>query len=411
MTTPLDDLSDADRDALLRWRLALGPGAERVGPGFGLEALKDGAASLDIEPSRLGELDEALSFVYEERSSSLGGSKPYIPKWLEAIREFFRHDVVALVQKDAIDKKGLMQLLFEPETLPLLEKNVELVATLISAEGLIPDQAREAARQIVREVVEELKKKLDATVRTAILGALRRDRSSPLRVLRNLDYRRTIRANLKGWDAAQRRIVPDRLHFWANQKRRHEWDVVLLVDQSGSMAESVVYSSIMASIFASLDVLRTRLFFFDTEVVDVTPMLVDPVDVLFSAQLGGGTDINRAIAYAQANVIERPSRTLLLLVTDLFEGGNRQELLGRMRQLVDSQVKALCLLALSDSGRPAYDHELARELSALGVPSFGCTPRLLVDVIDRVLRGQDPGSLSDDIMAAARARAEEPRAT
>lgn len=394
MTANFDDLSDADREALLRWRLALGPGAERVGPGFGLDALKDGASSLDMEPSRLGELDEALSFVYEERTSSLGGSKPYIPKWLSAIREFFRHDVIALIQKDAIERRNLMQLLFEPETLPLLEKNVELVATLLSAQGLIPDQARDAARQIVREVVEELRKKLEATARTAIVGALRRDRSSPLRVLRNLDYKRTIRANLKGWDAKTKRIVPDRFHFWANQRRRHEWDVVLLVDQSGSMAESVVYSSVMASIFASLDVLRTRMLFFDTDVVDVSAMLVDPVDVLFTAQLGGGTDINRAVAYAQSNCIERPDRTLVLLVSDLFEGGNKQELLGRARQLIDSRVKVLCLLALSDSGKPSYDHELARELSALGVPCFGCTPRLLVDVVERVLRGQDISSIA-----------------
>lgn len=401
MTAPIDELSEADREALLRWRLALGPGAERVGPGFGLESLKDGASSLDMEESRLGELDEALSFVYEERPSSLGGSKPYIPRWLSAIREFFRHDVVALIQKDAIEQRGLMQLLFEPETLPLLEKNVELVATLMSAQGLIPDQAREAAREIVREVALELRKRLEATVRTAILGALRRDRESPLRVARNLDYKRTIRANLKGWDEKSRRIIPDRFHFWANQKRRHEWDVVLLVDQSGSMTESVVYSSVMASIFASLDVLRTRLLFFDTDVVDVTPLLVDPVDVLFTAQLGGGTDINRAVAYAQSTCIERPSRTLFILVTDLCEGGNRQELLGRMRQLIDSHVKVLCLLSLSDEGKPSFDHELARDMRALGVPCFGCTPRLLVDVVERVMRGQDPASFSIDSLASA----------
>ncbi|MCK6586513.1 MAG: hypothetical protein L6Q76_02905, partial [Polyangiaceae bacterium] len=167
MSAPPDDLSHADKEALLRWRLALGPGAERVAPGFGLDDLKGAASALDIDPERVDELDEALSFVYEEKSASLAASKPYIPKWLSAVREFFRHDVVALVQKDVIKKKGLTELLFEPETLPFLEKNIELVATLISAQGLIPDQAREVARQIVREVVEELRKKLESTVRTA----------------------------------------------------------------------------------------------------------------------------------------------------------------------------------------------------------------------------------------------------
>jgi Mg-chelatase subunit ChlD len=388
-----DDLTDGDRDALLRWRLALGPEAERFGPRFGLGALDGAAGGLGLDPRRLRDLDKALSFVYDEKSAGLGASRPYIPEWLAAVREFFSHEVVALVQKDAIEKKNLTQLLFEPETLPFLEKNVELVATLMSARGLIPDAARDAARQIVREVVEDVRKALESELRTAILGALRKNTTSPLRVLKNLDWKRTIRANLKGWDASRRRLVPDRLYFWANQQRRHEWDVAILVDQSGSMGESVVYSSIMAAIFASLDVLRTRLLFFDTEVVDVTPMLVDPVDVLFTAQLGGGTDINRAVAYAEERFIERPEKTLLILITDLFEGGNKEELLGRMRRLADSKVKSICLLALSDRGKPSYDHEMAQKLAALGTPCFGCTPKLLVKVVERIMKGQELGPL------------------
>jgi Mg-chelatase subunit ChlD len=383
------DLAPPDRDALLRWRLALGPSAESVSAQFSLDGLGEGGQAMGLHQERLEEMDEALSFVYEERSAGLGRSRPYIPRWLASLREFFRHDVVALVQKDAIEKKGLTQLLFEPETLPFLEKNVELVATLLSARGLIPDQARETARQIVREVVEDVRRKLETELRTAILGAVRRDRTSPLKLARNIDWRRTIRANLKGWDEAQRRLVPERFYFWANQRRRHEWDVAILVDQSGSMAESVVYSSIMAAIFASIDVLKTRLLFFDTEVVDVTPLLVDPVDVLFTSQLGGGTDINRAVAYAQQHFVERPDRTLFLLISDLCEGGNRDELITRMRQLVDSKVKVLCLLSLSDGGRPSYDHVTAQELGAMGIPCFGCSPKLLAQVVERVMKGQD----------------------
>jgi len=384
-----DDLDPSDREALLRWRLALGPTAEKVGPQFSLDALRSLAAGLDIDPGSLGDLDQALSFVYDEQKAGLGASRPYIPRWLASIRELFRHDVVAMVQKDAIERKGLTQLLFEPETLPFLEKNVELVATLLAARGLVPDQAREAAREIVREVVEDVRKKLEIQMRTAIVGAVRRDRQSPLQVARNVDWKRTIRQNLKGWDGARRRLVPDRFYFWSNQRKRHEWDVSILVDQSGSMAESVVYSSIMAAIFASIDVLRTRLLFFDTEIVDVTPLLDDPVDVLFTTQLGGGTDIHRAVAYAQEHFIERPEKTLLLLVSDLYEGGDRAGLLARMRQLVDSRVRVLCLLALSDSGRPAYDHTVAAELGAMGIPCFGCTPKLLPAVMERVLKGQD----------------------
>jgi len=245
----------------------------------------------------------------------------------------------------------------------------------------------------VREVVDELRKQLETQVRSAVLGALRRDRTSPVKVLRNMDWKRTIRQNLKGWDTTRQRLIPDRLYFWANQRRHHEWDIAIAVDQSGSMAESVVYSSVMAAIFASLDVLKTKLLFFDTQIVDVSPLLTDPVEVLFSTQLGGGTDINRAVAYVQANFIERPEKTLFILITDLFEGGNAPEMVARMRQIVDSRVRAICLLALSDGGRPSYNHDLAKELTAMGVPCFGCTPRLLVQVVERLLKNQDLGPL------------------
>lgn len=391
MSDPHDDLDDKDRDALLRWRLALGPEAERVAPQFSLDALRSLAATYDIEPSRVSELDGALGFVYDEGGS--GASRPYIPKWLAALREFFSNDVIALVQKDAILRKDLTQLLFEPETLPFLEKNVDLVATLITSKGLVPDRAREAARQIVREVVDEVRKKLESEVRTAVIGAVARDRTSPLRVARNIDWKRTISRNLKGWDASRKRLLPERFYFWANQRKRHEWDVAILVDQSGSMAESVVYSSIMAAILASIDVLRTRLLFFDTEIVDVTPMLVDPVDVLFASQLGGGTDIHRAVAYAQTNFIERPDKTVLILISDLYEGGDRAALLSRMEQLVESRVKVVCMLALTDKGTPSYDHDVAARLTAMGIPCFGCTPKLLPGVIERVMKGQDLGPL------------------
>jgi len=386
------NLDPKDRDALLRWRLALGPGAEQTSGGFGLAGLESAAGALGVDPVRVKDLDGALSFVYDDggsKSAGGGRSRPYLPDWLSALRDFFSHDVVALVQKDAIERKGLTQLLFEPETLPFLERNVELVATLVAAKGMIPDRAREAARQIVREVVDDLRKQLESETRTAILGALRRDRHSPLRVLRNLDWQRTIRRNLRGWDRERRRLVPERLHFWANQRRHHEWDVALAVDQSGSMATSVVYSSIMAAIFASLDVLKTRLVFFDTEVVDATPLLTDPVELIFSSQLGGGTDIQRAVAYVQDRFIERPDRTLFVLVTDLFEGGDRGPLLSRLRQLADARVKTLVLLALTDQGKPSYDHETAQQIGALGIPCFGCTPRLLVRVVERVMKGQD----------------------
>lgn len=393
---PTAPLSGPDAAALLRWRLALGPEAEKTAPELSLGALGDqaGAGVPGVGGDRLADFDKAMGFVYDgDQRGGSGGSRPYLPKWLGLLREFFHQDVVALVQKDAIERRGLTELLFEPETLPYLEKNVDLVATLLAARGLVPDRAKDLAREIVREVVDDLRKQLESEVRTAILGAARRNTDSPLPLARNVDWKRTIQRNLRGWDATHRRLVPERIYFWANQRRRHDWELVIAVDQSGSMGQSVVYSSVMGAIFASLDVLRTRLLFFDTEIVDVTPLLVDPVEVLFASQLGGGTDINHAVAYAQEHFVERPEKTIFLLVTDLFEGGNADELVARLRTLVDARAKVLVLLALTDGGTPSYDHAVAARLGALGVHCFGCTPKLLVRVVERIMKGQDPAGV------------------
>jgi hypothetical protein len=391
---PPPPLAQPDAEALLRWRLALGPEAEKAAPELALGGLGQLAGVGGVDEGRLGDFDQALGFVYDdERRGGGGGSRPYLPTWLGLLREFFAKDVVALVQKDAIDRKGLTELLFEPETLPYLEKNVDLVATLLSARGLVPDKAKDIARQIVREVVDDLRKQLESEVRTSLLGAARRSHDSPLKLARNLDWKRTINKNLRGWDRAHQRLVPERVYFWANQRRRHDWEVVIAVDQSGSMGQSVVYSSVMGAIFASIDVLRTRLLFFDTEIVDVTPLLTDPVEVLFASQLGGGTDINRAVAYVQAQFIERPEKTIFLLITDLYEGGNATELVARVRELCESKVKVLVLLALTDGGKPSYDHNLAAQIAALGAYCFGCTPKLLVRVVERIMKGQDPAGV------------------
>ncbi len=372
-------MSPEDVAALLRWRLALGPAAERAMPETALERL--GATEHDVE------LDRVLQFVYGEgEQGGKRAARAYLPQWLGALRGFFRHDVIAMIQEDAIARRDLTELLFEPETLPFLERNIELVSTILAARSLVPDRAKELARRIVGEVVEGLRAKLATTARAAILGAVRRDQHAPLRSLRNVDWHRTIRGNLRGWDPQKRRLIAERLYFWKNQRRRHEWDVTLVVDQSGSMAESVVYAAVIGAIFASLDVMRTRMILFDEEIVDVTPLLGDPVELLFASQLGGGTDIDRAVAYARQHLIERPERTLFVLVSDLYENGDRASLVARMRELVESKVKCLAVLALTDGGRAAYDHEIATALTAVGVPCLACTPRLLIDQVAKLMR-------------------------
>jgi hypothetical protein len=377
--------SDAER-ALLRWRLVLGP--DRHGACTG--AAWAGAEAALAADAGLGSMDKALDFVYgqenEERSAGLGGSSPYVPTWLGDIRRYFPREVVSFLEKDAIERHGLKELLLEPETLQHLEKDVSLVATIAGLKDLMPEQTRATARQVVAEIVDELRKRLENELRQAVLGALRRDRHSPLRSARNLDFRRTVRAGLRNYQPELGAIVPERVYFFANVRRYHEWKVIILVDQSGSMGESVVYSSIIAAVFASLPALDTRLIFFDTSVADVSDQLSDPVDLIFSVQLGGGTDIARAVAYG-SSLVSRPDKTLFLLVTDLYEGGDRSALLRSLAALRESRVQLMCVLALNDKGMASYDKDVARKVAALDIPTFAATPSKLVTAVERALSG------------------------
>ena len=381
-------------DRYTRWRLLLGRGADA-----GLCQLSGRASLLDSDQANL---DEALGQIYDggsdsdsgQRSAGLGSSAPRLAKWLGDIRGYFSKDVVAVIQRDAIEQKGLKQLLFEPETLGQVTPNIELVGTLMALKGMIPERAKEAAREVVRAVVEEIVKRLRGGLEQAVRGALDRSRHSPIRSLPNLDWARTIRRNLKNYDTARRVVIPDSFHFFARQHRRREWHVIVALDQSGSMADSVVYGGVTAAIFATLPALETHAIAFDTEVVDLTDKLHDPVDVLFGVQLGGGTDINRAVAYCQG-LIHDPRKTLFLLISDLIEGGLGRELVRRMEDMVAAGVRAIGLLALADSGVPCYDENMARRLADVGVPCFACNPAMLPALIEGALKGQDLKALAE----------------
>jgi hypothetical protein len=383
-------------DRYVRWRLILGREAEQ-----GLAKLAGCQGGL--LGGDLANLDAALSQIYGgaapqdaggKRSPSLAGSAPRLAQWLGDVRSFFAQDVVAVIQRDAIERKGLKQLLFEPETLSQVTPNIELVGTLMSLRGMIPEKTKETARQVVQAVVEEIMKRLRGAVEQAVRGALDRSRHSPMRSLPNMDWARTIRRNLKNYDRERKVVIPDNFHFFARQHRRKEWNVIVALDQSGSMADSVVYGSVMGAIFASMPALETHMIAFDTEVVDLSEKCHDPVDMLFGIQLGGGTDINRAVSYCQG-LVHDPRKTLFILITDLFEGGNERELLRRMEDLVASGVKCVCLLALSDSGVPSHDERLAARFAELGVPSFGCTPNMLPPLLEGAIKGQDLFQLAE----------------
>jgi hypothetical protein len=344
-----------------RWRLALGSEDEALSP----------------EDQRVS---AALSALYGEgddqkRRGGLGRSAPNVAKWMGDIRSYFPASAVHIVQKDAFERLGLKQMLLEPEFLAAVEADVDLVANLIALRSIMPEKIKATAREVIGRVVAALMERLERRTAEAIRGAVQRGRRTHRPRFADIDWPRTIHANLRHYQPAHRVIVPEKLvGFMRHQRRLVDLDeVILCVDQSGSMASSVVYASIFAAVMASLPVVKTSLVCFDTAILDLTPELADPVEVLFGVQLGGGTDINQAIAYCEQR-IQRPAKAHLVLISDLFEGGNAEALMGRLGRLIGLGVNVIGLLALSDQGRPAYHAGLASQLAALGAPVFACTP-------------------------------------
>lgn len=304
---------------------------------------------------------------------------------------------MSIIQNDAMERKGWKQLLFEPEVLATVKPDIQLVGTLLSLKGKIPEKTKDTARQLVKAVVDELVQRLHEDIRRAVTGALNRRQHTPLPSLSGIDWKRTIQRNLKNYDADRKQIVPERFYYFDRAKRSKEWTVIVDIDQSGSMAESVIWASVVGSIFASIPSLDTRVVVFDTEVVDLTEQCAhDPVDMLFGIQLGGGTDIHKSVAYCE-QFIEEPKKTLFIIISDLYEGGNQAGLIRRMRELREAGVKTMCLLALSDEGKPFYDEQVAKQLSRDGTPCFACTPALLPQLVEGALKGQDLAELAKRI--------------
>jgi uncharacterized protein with von Willebrand factor type A (vWA) domain len=362
---------------LRRWRLVLGGGDDGTG------------AELSGHDARI---DRALGALYGgegERGAGLDPSAPTVARWLGDIREYFPSSVVQVMQRDAIERLDLDELLLEPELLDAVEPDIHLVSTLLSLNRVIPARTRETARAVVRRVVEELERRLEQRTRAAVQGALdRASRTRRPRRLADVDWDRTIRANLRHYQPDLRTVVAETLIGYGRRQHAVQRDVILCVDQSGSMASSVVYSSVFAAVLASLRSLRTSLVVFDTSVVDLTPELHDPVEVLFGTQLGGGTDINRALAYAE-RLVQRPADTVLVLISDLLEGGDQSALLRRAAGLVAAGVTVICLLALSDDGAPVYDHANAQAFAALGAPAFACTPDQFPELMATAIERRD----------------------
>ncbi|MCB9053745.1 MAG: VWA domain-containing protein [Lewinellaceae bacterium] len=342
-----------------RWRLILGKQAD-----------PQGEVSLQ---GQVQGMDRVLEALYDsDRKAGLGSSSPNVNRWLGDIRRYFPTPVVQLLQRDALQRLGLERMLLEPELLEAIEPDIELAGTILSLNKAMPDQTRESARIVIRRIVEQLEQRLENPMRQAISGSIDRTARNRRPRLNEVDWRRTIRANLKHYQPELKTIIPEQI-FGFGRKRAYLKDVILLADQSGSMATSVVYAGILGCIMASLRALRTHLIAFDTSVADLTEYLDDPVALLFATQLGGGTDIAKALAYAQP-LIQRPNDTIFVLITDLYEGGREEEMLKRAANIKASGAQFITLLALNDQGAPSYNKQLAGQLAALDIPAFACTP-------------------------------------
>ncbi|MDO8329630.1 MAG: VWA domain-containing protein [Fluviicoccus sp.] len=369
-----------------RWRLILGNtgNADKLSP-------ED--AGMDAALAALygdGEEERNLDARGASRRGGLGASTPKVTRWLGDIRQYFPSPVVQLLQKDAYERLNLQQMLMEPEMLQAVEADVHLVGTLISLNRLMPARTRETARLVVRKVVDDLEQRLAQKMQQAITGSLNRaSRTRRPRRVSDVDWGRTIRANLQHYQAEHRTIVPQNLIGYGRHRQSLK-DIILCIDQSGSMASSVVYASIFGAVMASIRAVSTQLVVFDTSVVDLTPMLDDPVDVLFATQLGGGTDITQALSYCQG-LVRRPEDTILVFISDLIEGGNSEAMLRRVASIIGSGVQMVTLLALSDEGAPCYDPRHAACFAELGSPAFACTPELFPELMAAVLNKQDVG--------------------
>lgn len=370
----MENNENSNNERLRRWRLILG---SKQADGTGCKLTGADA-----------KIDKSLDALYDsERSGGLGSSSPKVARWLGDIRTYFPASVVKVMQQDALERLDLRQMLLQPEMLSAVEPDVHLVADLLSLSNIMPEKTKDTARQVVRKVVEELQRKLTNPTQQAIMGSLNRAIRNHRPRHNEIDWNRTIRANLKHYQPQYRTIIPE-IRIGYGRKRSNLRNIILCIDQSGSMATSVVYAGIFGAVLASLPAIQTSIVVFDTAVLDLTDEAQDPVDLLFGTQLGGGTDINQALAYCQ-NLIHQPQQTILVLISDLYEGGNRQQMLKRIMAIANSGVQLISLLALNDEGAPMYDHKIAAALAQIGTPAFACSPDKFPELMAAAIQKQD----------------------
>lgn len=384
-------------EQMARWRLILGSETEKS-----FSEMNDG---LSLTPEQIL-MDQALASIYgtdkesfdnkNNRGAGRGPSSPVLAKWLGDVRTLFDKEMVMVIQNDAIERKGLKQLLLEPELLDTLEPDINMASTLLMLKDQIPKKSKESARRFIQKIVEEINKKMENQVRRAVTAALNKKEHSPLPSAAAIDFRYTIARNLKHYDKELQTIIPERVYFFDRSAKINRWNVILDIDQSGSMCSSIFYASVMACILASMSSIKTNVVAFDTQIMDLTELCQDPVDLLFGFQMGGGTDIEKSVAYCQ-QFVETPNKTLFFLISDLMEGGNRNGLLRRLEDMKQAGVTVIVLLAVEDGGYPYYDEDISKKIAKMGIPCFACTPEKLPDLLERALKKIDLSDFAKEI--------------
>ncbi|MDF9826847.1 Mg-chelatase subunit ChlD [Ereboglobus sp. PH5-10] len=361
-----------------RWRLVLGDGVESTLGGLSGED---------------AERDAALAYLYNREYSpgrnvrgghpagDLGESRLTVPEWINHVHRLFPQKTIERIERDALERYQLQEMVTNPDLLARAQPSQTLLKAVLHTKHLMNEQVLALARDLVRRVVAQLMEKLASEVRQPFSGALDRRRRSLVRVAKNFDIRTTLRRNLKHWRPDEKRLVLQTPHFYSRVRRQTDrWQLVILVDESGSMLDSVIHAAITAACFWNLRALRTHLVLFDTAVVDVTEHCVDPVETLMKVQLGGGTDIGRALNYAHS-LIDNPRRAIVLLVTDFFEGAPVGRLYAEARRIIGGGSTLLGLAALDPDARPRYDEHVARQLAQLGAHVGAMTPGELAEWI------------------------------
>lgn len=378
-------MSDVNNDLenLNKWRLILGKNAEN---------------HIDFSGDYAGVsyecMEETLDFLYSmeygddimqsNRMGGYGSSNLYAAKWIDQVRKLFPKKTVEVLEKQALEHFNLTELLTDKEVLEKMEPNTDLLKTILQFKHLMKNDVIIEAKRIIKKVVDELSEKLQTEIRKSLLGKINRNMPSNVKSMRNLDIKRTIRRNMKNYDIENRQIVLKDIYFNSRVKRFNQWNIIIAVDESGSMLDSVIYSAVMAGIFAKLPMIDTKLVIFDTSVVDLSGYIDDPVEVLMGMQLGGGTDIGKALSYCES-LCSNPHKTIFVTVTDLYEGGSNQVLLKTCADIIASGSKMVFLTALDRDANPAYDKNMGQKLADMGAFVGAMTPEQLGDYIGKMI--------------------------